>query len=389
MRALLFHVSLLASALAAQEAASRPQQPPAPADEATYARIGDITTVHGVQENTLTGMGVVLGLASTGSGDKATRQATANFVRRNNLNIADSDLTSGAAALVAVTAILPAFAKEGQPIDVAVQSVGDATSLLGGVLQFTELKGPDGNVYATGTGPISIGGGFSAGDKAGRASVTRGHPTAGKILNGGTIVQEPHDASRYLREDGSLQLRLLGPNENTALAIAEIVNDLLGKTGVKAEPLDRTLVRIELPKDQHSEQDAMRVLALLQERAVRVHNPNTVVISESTGFLLAGGSIQISPCVLALSDLTISIVNEEDVSQPNPFAPKGATSERVTRTRIEVQNSGGQPKALKGGITVQDLLANLKALELSPRQLIEVFQQLYSARYLHAPVIVR
>jgi flagellar P-ring protein precursor FlgI len=391
-------VLLVVAALAARAHAQAPtSSPTAPTPQQgartvdTWARIGDLTTLHGVQENTLTGIGIVVGLAATGSGDKATRQALANFIRRRGLNISDADLTTGSSALVSVTAMLPPFAKEGEPLDVSVQSLGDATSLFGGELILTELKGPDDLVYVTAAGKVSLGGGFSVSSgKAGggNARVQRNHTTAGKITNGGIVVREVQDPSRYLSEDGSVQLRLRSPSEANAVAIATLVESHLGATGVKAQALDRYLVRIKLPKEQQSEQAAMRVLALLHDQKVRVANPNTVVISETTGFVLAGGAVQISPCVLALSDLTISVVNEEEVSQPQPMAYVGETV-RSNRTRIDVTTSNGEPKQLQGGVTVGELLSNLKALELGPRQLIEVFQQLHSAGYLHAELLIR
>lgn len=382
---------VLAGALAAQRPASTPSSAPVVPVTETWAAIGDLTTLHGVQDNTLTGIGIVVGLASTGAGDKATRQALANFIRRRGLNVSDSDLTTGAAALVSVTATLPPFKKEGDHLDVYVQSLGDASSLFGGQLIFSELKGPDDVVYVTAAGEVSLGGGFAAGggkSGGGNARVTRNHPTAGKVVGGGTVVREVQETSRYLAEDGSLQLRLRSPSEADAVAISRLVNDRLGTTGVRSEAQDRYLVKISLPKEQQNEQAAMRVLALLHDQKVKVANPNTVVISEKTGFVLAGGAVQISPCVLALSDLTISVVNEEEVSQPEPLSKNGETV-RTNRTKIDVSTSTGEPKQLQGGVTVAELLSNLKALELGPRQLIEVFQELHSAGYLHAELVVR
>lgn len=384
-------VLLLAAASLAQRPTSAPSAPPSVETVETWATIDDLTTLHGVQENTLTGLGIVVGLASTGSGDKATRQALANFIRRRGLNVSDADLTTGASALVSVTATLPPFKKEADKLDVYVQSLGDATSLFGGELIFAELKGPDDVVYVTAAGQVSLGGGFAAGggkSGGGNARVQRNHPTAGKVVGGGTVVREVADPSRYLAEDGTLQLRLRSPSEANSVAIAQLVSDRLGASGVRAEAEDRYLVKIRLPKEQQSEQGAMRVLALLHDQKIKVANPNTVVISEKTGFVLAGGSVQISPCVLALSDLTISVVNEEEVSQPEPFSRTGETV-RTNRTKIDVTTTSGEPKQLRGGVTIAELLTNLKALELGPRQLIEVFQELHSAGYLHAELVVR
>ena len=47
--------------------------------------------------------------------------------------------------------------------------MGDAKSLAGGVLHFTQLKGADDEVYAIAQGPISVGG-YSFAGAGGRAA---------------------------------------------------------------------------------------------------------------------------------------------------------------------------------------------------------------------------
>jgi flagellar P-ring protein precursor FlgI len=88
-----------------------------------------------------------------------------------------------------------------------------------------------------------------------------------------------------------------------------------------------------------------------------------------------------------LSDLTIAIVDEDEVVQPNPWGR--GTTERVGRTRIEVQNSSTPLQQLGGGATVSELLQNLKTLGLTPAQLVLVFQSLAQGGFLHATLEVR
>ena len=61
-------------------------------------------------------------------------------------------------AAVMVTAKLPPFVKKGSRIDVIVSSIGDSSSLQGGTLLFTPLKGANQMVYAVAQGPVSLGG---------------------------------------------------------------------------------------------------------------------------------------------------------------------------------------------------------------------------------------
>jgi len=111
------------------------------------------------------------------------------------------------------------------------------------------------------------------------------------------------------------------------------------------------------------------------------------MVDQTSGTVLAGEGVLISPCVVGLSELTIAIVDEEQVVQPNAFA-QGETA-RVGRSRIEVQTKDTPLKQVGGGATVADLLQNLKTLGLTPAQLVSVFQALDQGGFLHASLEVR
>jgi flagellar P-ring protein precursor FlgI len=355
----------------------------APAQQGIQARVRDITKLHGTMTNHLSGQGLVTGLKGTGSGDKVTRQAMANFIRRFGLNISESDLTSGNFALVSLSGELPPFAHEGMRIDVTAAMLGDGTSLYGGQLVYGFLSGPDDRVYATAAGSISVGGVSAAGPSA-RVNVN--HVNVGRIPSGGTVVEAVR--STFLSERGDLELRLLNPSVATAQSIAIGINKLLAESGCRAGAVDPGLVRITLPADKRSDESAIALLNQVGDVRVQVDNPATVVIDETTGLVLAGEGVMISPCVVALSDLTITVVSEDEVVQPLPGINFGNT-EIVNRTRIDVQTGDTGFKPIAGGATVDDLLANLKALALTPRQLVNVFQALKSEGYLHAELKLR
>ena len=57
------------------------------------SRVGDVTTIDGVQENTLFGLGLVIGLDGTGDGDGHARQLAANYMQRMNLKVQPSDIS--------------------------------------------------------------------------------------------------------------------------------------------------------------------------------------------------------------------------------------------------------------------------------------------------------
>ena len=156
------------------------------------ARIKDISSIGGVRDNQLVGYGLVVGLAGTGDDieNGFTKETLANMLSRQGLGMKEgsrNNLSSDNVASVMISAELPPFAKVGSRIDVMVSSIGDADSLRGGTLLMTPLSGADGRVYAVAQGAVSIGG-FAAG--GGGASISKNHPTVGRITNGAFIERE-------------------------------------------------------------------------------------------------------------------------------------------------------------------------------------------------------
>lgn len=98
----------------------------------------------------------------------------------------NAQLKTDNVSLVLISAELPVNSVPGQRIDVTVSALDDAKSLLGGVLAQTTLVGVDGVVYATASGNLSLGGGFSYSGQG--ASANKAHATTGRIA-GGAVVE--------------------------------------------------------------------------------------------------------------------------------------------------------------------------------------------------------
>ena len=147
------------------------------------SRIKDIGHFSGVRSNPLIGYGLVIGLNKTGDKQQTffTQQTLLNMLERFGLSVNNPGIRVQNIAAVMVTADLGAFEKPGSRIDVTVSSIGDATSLQGGILLQTPLIGPDSNVYAVAQGALVLGG-FSAGNAS--TGVTVNHPTVGRVPNG-------------------------------------------------------------------------------------------------------------------------------------------------------------------------------------------------------------
>src|SRR5690349_22422831 len=178
-RLLRWSILLAAAALVAMPAAAQ-------------VRIKDIADVEGVRDNQLVGYGLVVGLNGTGDRlDSAvfTRESLIGMLERLGVNTRDqqSKLQTKNIAAVMVTADLPAFARSGSRIDIAVSALGDATNLTRGTLLVTPMLAADGEVYAVAQGAIATGA-ISA--RGAATSVTRGVPTSGRIANGATVERE-------------------------------------------------------------------------------------------------------------------------------------------------------------------------------------------------------
>ena len=148
------------------------------------AKIKDIATVKGVRENILIGYGIVVGLKGTGdSSTDITSQSLSRLFTKLGLDIQNNaSVKSKNAAAVIATASLPPFARIGNKLDITVSSIGDASSLEGGMLLVTPLRAGDQNVYAVAQGPVSIG---SVADGS-----TKNFPTVGRVVAGATIEKD-------------------------------------------------------------------------------------------------------------------------------------------------------------------------------------------------------
>ncbi len=185
------------------------------------SRVKDIATLQNVRDNQLIGYGLVIGVQGTGDGMRNS-PFTEESVRAmlNNLGVATQTgrTRSKNIAAVIVTANLPPFVKPGSRIDVTVSSLGDATSLAGGTLVMSPLKGADGEIYAVAQGQLVMSGLQAQGQAE---TLTKGVPTAARIPNG-AIVERAVDMS--FERDTPYTLQLRNPDFSTAVQIADAIN---------------------------------------------------------------------------------------------------------------------------------------------------------------------
>ncbi len=349
-----------------------------PAQAAT-ARIKDIVNIEGVRDNQLVGYGLVVGLNGTGdslNNSPFTKQSLQAMLERLGVNTRGESMRTGNVAAVMVTANLPAFSTSGSRLDVNVASLGDASSLQGGTLLVTPLLGADGEVYAIAQGDVTINGFKASGDSA---TVISGVPTTGRISSGGLIERE---INFVLGAQRSLRLALKNPDLTTSRRVALSINDFIGFPC--ATPEDPATVRITLPDKFNG--NIVDLLTDVEQLVIETDQPAKIVIDENSGIIVMGKDVRVSTVAVAQSNLTVTIAETPQVSQPPPLS-NGVTT-TVPRTDLNVDLVNSDLAVVKESVSLQELVDGLNALGISPRDLIAILQAIKASGALQADIQV-
>ncbi len=354
-------------------------------------RIRDLTEVEGVRTNQLVGLGLVTGLNGTGGKSPITRQLAVNLIQRYGLRVDpelrarlrnDTSEKTDNLSVVTVTADLPAFARNGQAIDVLVSTFDDAKNLAGGQLIMTALKAVDGEVYAVASGAISTGGFAFSGDAAG---AQKNHPTTGRIPNGATIERE---TCTPIGQNGVVRMLLRQSDFETARRIALAINTEYPahtEYPAVARAIDSTTIEINVPPP-HAD-DVPGFIGRVGNLKVIPDRPARVVINERTGTVIIGENVRLARVLITHANLSIMTAETPEVSQPNPFA-QGETTV-VPRTQLDVFEDKAFVNQIDRQATVGDLARALNALGVTPRDLSSIFQQLKESGALHAELLFK
>lgn len=337
-------------------------------------RIKDITEVEGARNNQLTGIGLVTGLNGTGDNSPMAVQMMRNVMRNFGVTLDARSVRTRNIAVVSITATLPPYVRSGQNIDVNVSTMGNASSLQGGMLIQSPLRAADGRVYAVAQGPVIVGGGSAQGAAASR---TQNIPTAGRVPNGAIVEREvPSDFT----EGGQVALLLRDPDFTTAQRISDAINRVYG---IVAYAVDAGRVEVNLPGPYVQAPAAF--LANMGSIEIEPDTPAKVAVNERTGTVVMGGNVRISSVGVAHGNLVVEVADDPNVVQPESFS-EGRTV--VTqRTDITVDEEGGSMIAMPATTTVRDLVRVLNSLGARPRDIIEILQAIDRAGALHGELV--
>ncbi len=367
--------------------------------EAAADRIKDLTSVAGVRSNQLIGYGLVVGLGGTGDRDKIsfTAQSLKTTLDRLGVDvdgpISNYDLYQrGVASLaydktkldnvasVIVTATLPPFAKPGQVIDVNVAAIGLASSLRGGNLILTELRGADGEIYGLAQGSLTVSG---LEVSAAGSEITVGVPTAGRIPGGAIIEREVETA---FGDDEYLVLYCNQNDFTTATAISDVINEQFGVGTATA--VDGTSIAVMAPETLGAR---VSFLSLVENLEVIPGEPKArVVVNSRTGTVVINRTVRVTAAAVTHGQLSVTVSATNEVSQPPAGLLGGGEGETVPieNAEITVAEEARPMFVFQPGVNLRDIVDAVNQVGATPSSLIAILDALKSSGSLRAELIV-
>jgi len=313
------------------------------------ARLKDIASIRGVRENQLIGYGLVVGLKGTGdSKTEFTSKSFARLLDKLGMKLDNPDVSSKNVAAVLVTATLPAFGKAGNPLDVKVNAIGDATSLVGGTLIQTPLRAGNDQIFAVAQGAVSV-----LGDGKDL------HTTTGSVPNGAIIER---DVTSDFASKKMFRLTLHNPDFTTAARTVLTINKELG--GQYASAKDSGTVDIITPFA--FENRGVELLATIESIEINPDQKARVIINEKTGTIVIGDKVKISRVAISHGNISLKVTDSKGKKTPS--------DDKVT--------------VLDSGVSVGDLVQSLNKLGVSPKDLISILQSIKTAGALHGELEV-
>lgn len=346
------------------------------------ARIKDVASIEGIRDNQLVGYGLVVGLRGTGDSSQTVfpAQTLVSALERMGITVPQTGSNSASnmqiknMAAVFVVATLPPFSRPGYKMDITVSSAGDARSLEGGILLMTPLYGPDGQIYAQAQGALVLGGYMAT---AGGNTKQLNHPTTARIP-GGALVERPVPFDLKLMRTISVVLN--DADFHTAGQMAEGINHALGSA--RAHAVDSRRVEIAAVPDE----DIAALLDRVEAVEVQVYPRARVVVNERTGTVVIGGTVRLQPVSILHGGLSVNVISETKVSQPNALS--SGTTQVVQQTTVQAQDKPVNRIDLKEGATVEDLVQELQRTGAGARDVISILQAMKEAGALEADLDV-
>ncbi|RYV01028.1 flagellar biosynthesis protein FlgI [Shewanella sp. OPT22] len=344
----------------------------------------DIVDVQGIRDNQLVGYGLVVGLNGTGDRSQVrfTSQSVVNMLKQFGVQVdGRNDPKLKNVAAVAIHGSVPPLASPGQKIDVTVSSLGDAKSLRGGTLLMAPLRAIDGEIYAVAQGNLVVGG-ISAEGKSG-SSITINSPTVGTIP-GGALLE--NSLSSSFADDVNIVLNLRNPSFKTARNIERAINGVFGPEVAAADSNAKVIV-----KGPSSHRQRVTFMSMLEDLQIEQGRKSPrVVFNSRTGTVVMGGDVVVRKAAVSHGNLTVSIVERQQVSQPNGgnFGDGAGDTVVTNDSSVDVDLGNGRMFVWQEGIELEQVVKAVNSLGASPMDLMAILQALDEAGALEAELVV-
>lgn len=305
---------------------------------AQNARVRDLVLTDAAPTTRLMGFGLVAGLNGTGDrvtgsyGSRQTVQSIVNVLRRFDVEVPAEVLRTRNVAAVLVTAEVSPYLRPGGRFDVHVSSLGDAQSLVGGILWMTPL------VAEAGGKSLAAAQGALLGDATDRRrpGLANGS-TAGRIPDGGVLEAEMARPAATL----ATKLLLRNPDMQTATRIAEAIDSAFGGPG-NATVEDPGSVALTLKDTSTS---FLRALAKVRELRIRTSRAARIIIDSRDGTIVAGGDLLVGEAVVSHGGITLSIGASADTAT-TPGDVRIATGTSVQRVASALHTMRATPAVI-------------------------------------------
>lgn len=342
-------------------------------------RIKDLGNFQGIRTNQLTGYGIVVGLPGTGDDNlEYTVQSMKGVTARFGLALPPGvNPALKNAAVVLVTAELPAFAKPGQKLDITVSSMGKAKSLRGGTLVLTPMLGADGQIYAMAQGNLAVGGLGAEG--ADGSKIVVNIPSSGRIPEGATVERA---VDTGFATAPTLTYNLARADFTTAQRVADAINGRFGFGTARA--IDAVSVAVTAPQGADVRAQIMSEIENLNVESAEA--AAKVIVNARTGTVVINSAVRVSPAAVTHGKLTVRIDESQRVVQPLPFSQGETRVEQQSGVGVEEEK---RPMFLMDpGPKLADVVKAVNAIGASPADLVAILEALKQAGALKAELIV-
>jgi len=345
-------------------------------------RIKDLASITGVRSNQLVGYGIVVGLNGTGDKVKSgdfTSQSLRSMLSQMGVKIpATIQIKSKNVAAVIIHASLPPFASPGQKINVTVNAVGEASSLRGGSLLMSPLKGADGKVYGIAQGNLVVGGLSASGADGSKVSVNI--PTVGSIPNGATVERTVYSP---FNEGSSITLNLHSFDFTTANRLASSINKAIGPQ--TSQTINGGSIKVNMPRNPSQRVAFMSLLENLEVDPAQT--AARIIINSRTGTVVINNKVKVRPAAVSHGNLTVTITERTNVSQPDGAFTDGQTV--VTpESEISIVEENKRMFVFDPGVSLNEIVTAVNQVGAGPSDLVAILEALKSAGALTAELIV-